>query len=224
MKLIENNYLFIFSNNITMSKFKIKSVQHNTTNLNDLAASLSQAFTNICLSGAVISTLNINNLNVTNINATTITGNGLVSQNSIFFTGIQVSGAIFLTNTNTNVSFIKTGSVVTLTIGNADNGSGLGTSASSMDIYVPVGNGGIPSSWLPNVNVLLSNNGTFSIGQFYNILVGNAGTQYVEGQLQLSYNSRFNVLDININPLGLSLFSGGQSANLYPTTISYIVN
>lgn len=198
-----------------MSKFKIKSVQHNTTNLNDLAASLSQAFTNICLSGAVISTLNINNLNVTNINATTITGNSLVNQNLIFFTGIQVSGAIFLTNTNTNVSFIKTGSVITLTIGNADNGSGIGTSASSMDIYVPIGTGGLPSSWLPNVNT----------GQFYNILVGNAGTQYVEGQLQLqlSYISRFNLLDININPLGTSSFSGGQSANLYSTTISYIV-
>jgi hypothetical protein len=48
-----------------MSSFRIKTSEFNTSDLRDLAGSLSQAFSSICSSGAVINQLNINHLRLT---------------------------------------------------------------------------------------------------------------------------------------------------------------
>jgi hypothetical protein len=79
--------------------FRIKTSEYNTANLRDLAASLSQAFTNICMSGASIDylnvvTLNVDQLNVTGANIVNLTGVNLNYTNG-FFTNLTGINATF---------------------------------------------------------------------------------------------------------------------------------
>jgi hypothetical protein len=197
--------------------FRVKTSEYNTSNLRDLAGSLFQAFSSICSSGAVINNLNVKNLTVTNLTGGSSGGS---TSSIITFTGIQVSGSIFFNNTITNVSFNKTGKVVVLTIGYADNSNGvISSTPSQMDIFVPVITGGIPLTWIPS-NIY---NTGGQAGPTYIIPVQNGGAQYVSGKMIVNFSNRAG-LDINIIPLNSSSFSGGEEATLYPTTVTYITD
>ena len=58
--------------------FRIRTSEYNTSNLKDLAGSLSQAFSNICASGAVINQFNIGQSTINQLRLTANAGTGYI--------------------------------------------------------------------------------------------------------------------------------------------------
>ena len=109
-----------------MSQFRVQTSYLNTSNLTDLGTSLTP-FINNFENINVINTFTGNNAYVNNLTIGGSLTGGTNGQN-VYFTGIgiQISGAIFSTNTFIPLIFSKNGKVVTLAFGEADNGIGVG--------------------------------------------------------------------------------------------------
>lgn len=100
--------------------FKTRTSQFNTSNINDLAGSLAQAFSVNGSTGIVVNSMNINNLNSTNINTINFTGIN-ANINNILFTNLQIPGSF-------------TGAVLT-----ANNASGNASWSSISSVYNATG-------------------------------------------------------------------------------------
>jgi hypothetical protein len=208
-----------------MSQFRVRTSYLNTSNLTDLGASLTP-FINNFENINVINTFTGNNAYVNNLTIGGSLTGGTNGQN-VYFTGIgiQISGAIFSTNTFIPLIFSKNGKVVTLAFGEADNGIGVGSNGSSMDIFINTGTGvgQIPLSFLPSIIYTGSNipNGpTFIVNG-----INNGGSSVLVMIIGINYGrSAPPNLDINIVPLLFSEFDGGAPASLFAGTITYVTD
>lgn len=176
-----------------MSNFKIKISEFNTSNLIDLAASLSKAFsyngaTGIVFSSMNIGTLNNNNLLSTGINVGNITGN------TAFFTGINVSNITGNTAffTGINVGNI-TGNTAFFNSSNVYLTSFLGTGILN---NIP-DNSYIASPQLPLVNSSYTGVMSFTFPQNKSTVLGftaNLRAQSLTGPSIQAYMSQFQLL------------------------------
>ena len=137
-----------------MLQFRVQTSYLNTSNLTDLGASLTP-FINNFENINVINTFTGNNAYVNNLTIGGSLTGGTNGQN-VYFTGIgiQISGAIFSTNTFIPLIFSKNGKVV----GHSHLEKqimvlGLEVMEVSMDIFINTGTGvgQIPLSFLPSI-------------------------------------------------------------------------
>jgi hypothetical protein len=133
--------------------FRIKTSDYNTSNLRDLAASLFQAITSICSSGASISLLQVNLLNANNINATGATIANL-NGNIINFTGATINNLTAFNETVINL----TGTNLSYTSSLIGNGPLYLTGSSSINGHINT-TGGNYTATLNNYAILFTGAG-----------------------------------------------------------------
>jgi hypothetical protein len=179
--------------------FRIKTSEYNTSNLRDLAASLFQAITSICSSGAAIGVLAVNLLNVNTLNAS---GASIVNlnANSVNFTGATVTN-LFITNevvtniTGTNANFTN------LTGGSLNTTNFVVTNETVTNLTGT--NIGFSNS--------LAGNGTVYITGLFNFTGTTVGVQFQPTQINMTATS-FSLQPTNGG--ALTIANNGNSATL----------
>jgi hypothetical protein len=206
--------------------FRIKTSEYNLANLRDLAGSLSQAFTSICASGAVISQFNIGTSTINNLTSNNLrlssgasTGSVLTSLNSrgdvswqpisqVFSGTVEFFGLWSQTQTGI-VSFVKTGKNVNIILPN----------------MVPVSNtnfsiGSNPITGLP-LSFNLSN--IYGATNFNSIIPILDNSNNKIGLLITNFDPQSNSLNVtfNIETATGGNFGGAGPSGFLNTTISY---